>query len=191
MTILYVFDTEGDFASPDGLNRYKRYIGVNVYAFFKATETNKRHFVLISEDEDPDEIWIEVHEDEVYIARKDRRRQQYISDVIADTGWQFVSMNAQIDRNSTCESMVFEEIISDQSEDLVDTISNQKDLAILHDALKHLKKDELELVKALYLDPDTVSEEEYGARLNLSQQAISMRKKRILKKLKKFFDLTL
>ena len=59
---------------------------------------------------------------------------------------------------------------------------------ILRDAIQTLKPKQKELLKALYFDG--LTQEQYAAKIGVTQGAVAQQHKTILKKLKKFFEKT-
>ena len=77
-------------------------------------------------------------------------------------------------------------ILKDQSRDVCDVVEQRILVDKLREAIKMLMDDELELIKALFLDD--VSEREYSREKGISHTAIQKKRHKILEKLRKLIE---
>lgn len=113
--------------------------------------------------------------EEVYVAymrsvwNEDKRRRYRVTvevsiDGIHDGGYEFPSENPHVE----------------------DIVEQKLMLSLLSEALHHLADNERALINALYFSNKT--EKDFAEETGVSQQAVSARKNRLLKKLRKIFD---
>ncbi len=73
-------------------------------------------------------------------------------------------------------------ILEDRNPDVCEVVELRMMSEKVHEAMKKLSKEEVDLVKALFFDD--ISERTYAKKLNVSQVAVHKRKKNILEKLR-------
>lgn len=71
--------------------------------------------------------------------------------------------------------------------DLTEQVLQQIDAEALHRALALLTDDERALINALFFEG--LTEQEYGTKISLTQQAVNKRRQKILSRLKKLLDI--
>ena len=81
-----------------------------------------------------------------------------------------------------------EQYLEDTDYDLEEIVMKNLDLERLHDALKTLSQEQMDLICALYLRDEPMSVSQYASVLGISKNAVQCRKNVILKKLRKFMD---
>ncbi len=186
MKIFYVVDENGIYKSEDGVTRFTRLCGEELYAYLQTPEGSCKVF-SIGLDENGDEVGIEIPKEMVKEHYADRDHSRYLKKQEIESGLIFVSIEAEL-TGVDGEKMTYADIIADEEdEDFIATIQKKADIKTLRKALRLLKDAELDLILNLYLSENPITEEEYSNKIGISQQAVHKRKKCILKKLRSFF----
>ena len=154
--------------------------------FVKTPEAKGRYFADLGAHEYSD-IWYvaECDKETALKWRKELNRHYYLKRMERESGLQTVSMSSLIIED---EEYNGEEIIADPDADVVAEVMQKMDFALLEKALDSLTLDEYELIYRLVLSGDEGSDNDYAAEKKVSPPAVCKRKKRILKKIKNFFE---
>ena len=180
----YIENSNGTILSENGLRRFKKIDGKEVYEFLKTPEGKARRFMKLNSSVDPEgEIFIEMQTDKIRAFRKYERHEQYVADILKTNEYIIVSINA-LDKDGEEGN---EECIADDDVNVESEVIHQCDLEILRNALGSLSKDEFSLITALYLYDEPMSERQYAEYIGVTQQALHKRKQTILRKLRKYF----
>lgn len=185
MKRFYIVDENGTYASTDGKTRFTCLTGKALFDYLKSDEGSKKEFD-IDFDDNGDEIGIEIPDDKLNKHLKDKERRKYVNKIQKVKGYTIVSLNSECEGKDG-EIMTFEEVIADDSDDLIEEIARKEDIQRLQLALLQLNIEEFDLITSLYLIESPLTEAEYAARMNVNQSTVSRRKNAILHKLKSFF----
>lgn len=188
MTIYYVLDPLGKITSPDERKRYTRYIGQEAYAFITSEEGKKRHYVNVSNDDDLDQIWMEVEEKDYANELKIRDRERYIKLCRRDFKIECLPLDAVVNGDNQEEGLTWGEMVTDESANVEQEVSDLAKYELLYEALSCLTPEEHMLIKALYLNAQVMSMEDYAAQMGITRQAVYKQKMRILKKIKNYLE---
>ena len=115
--------------------------------------------------------------------RAEKDRSDYLAELVAESNRIVFSINEENE-----EGLTGEEIIPDSSHDVELEVVMKISLENLREALKSLTEDEMDLIQALFLDASPMAATKYGELHGVTQQAVSKKKDRILKKLKKLLS---
>lgn len=181
----YIEDPSGTILSEDGQRRFKKMDGKSGYEFVHTAGGKGRRFIELVDPENEDFILkVEVPNYCIKNFRKDERHEQYVADMAKTYDYSTLSLNSaeNEDREETLDAF-----IADDETDVERDVLHQCDLETLRKALKTLSDEELAIITALYLRDEPMTEREYAAATATAQKTINDRKKRILKKIKKFF----
>ena len=186
--IYYFEDKNGEYTSADGSRRFTKLEGNAAYEYLRSPMGKGRRFMkLVDRDSDDDfkcVIHIEVPRNGIKAFRKYERHEQYIADVVKACDYEVLSL----DYAETDDGETLIETVADESVDVEKEAFHQINLAILRKALNLLTEDEYALINALYLQENTMTLQAYAKSLGVSYTTIDSRKKRILRKLKNYFD---
>lgn len=185
MKKFYIVDKNGTYASADGKTRFKCLTGKALFDYLKSDEGSKKEFD-IDFDDNGDEIGIEIPKDIANAHLKEKERRKYVLKTQKTLGYTIVSLNSDFEGKDG-EMMTFGEVITDDSDDLVEEIARKENIQRLQLALLQLSTEELDLITSLYLIESPLTEAEYAARMNVNQSTINRRKNAILHRLKSFF----
>lgn len=185
MKTYYFLDPNGQITSEDGKTRYKALNGPKAYEFLKSEEGKNRRVVKISDEDDPDEIFLEVAESLIPFARQGERREQYVDDNKKNAGIIEVSLDAPIVEGDSDDDLTLLEMVPNEDESVEKQCDRLLAFEALRQALALLDEEEYSLITALFLRKDPLNGAEYAESIGKSQQFISYRKKVTLKKLKK------
>lgn len=190
MATFYIENENGNFFSEDGKRRFMRLTGKVAYDYLSSDEGKNKHFMKTSSYEDGGELeWIEVPEALVPEHCKDKRRAQYVSDCIEESGFITISFYAtEDDENSDVASG--EELIADPNCDVEMQALRNIELDILRKALETLTDEEKQLIYYLFLAPEQLTVREIGEMLGIHFVTVSKRKNKAFQKIKKYFENT-
>jgi DNA-directed RNA polymerase sigma subunit (sigma70/sigma32) len=153
--------------------------------FYKLTRENKeRHFIRlfsISEDGSDGDIVMETTAEVYDEWKKEKDRKDYLNKVNKD--YTLLSYHAM----ETADGCFGEELLPDETADVVADCFSAMDKQTLKAALASLTDEEYRLIAYLYLSDEKGTEQGYSSLTGIPQQTVSYRKNQILKKLKKFF----
>lgn len=187
MATFYIENENGHFFSSDGTRRFMRLSGKAAYEYLSSEEGKRKYFMKTSAFEDGGELeWIEVPEDLVPQHCKEKRREQYVSDCIEESGFVTISFYAAADDDSS-DVASGEELIEDPTCDVEVQALRNIDIATLRGALKKLTAEEMWLLERLFLSASPVSENKLSHELGITQSTLNYRKRQVLNKLKKYF----
>ena len=180
----YFIDPEGDFYSEDGTTRYRRETGkVGAITARYMRETMDVRFI---ESKIGDVLClVEVGQAFLNDYRKYERHEQYIRDSKNESDLIFLSLDHV--REEDGEELLYHEVIACDN-DLEEKILVREKLAVLDKSLSTLNKEEMEIIRDLYLTDEPMTEREYARYKGIPQKTMNNRKIAILKKLKKFFE---
>lgn len=122
---------------------------------------------------------MEVSEDAYKAFYKDKRRQKYLNERSNDNGDFSYDMLTTDDFNG--EDILVDTVADTAGQAEMNVLADKLDLA-----LATLAEDERQLIDALYYQK--LTEREWSARTDIPQKTINDRKKRLLTKLRKFFE---
>lgn len=188
MKTYYFLDPNGSLTSEDGKTRYKALNGPKAYEFLKSEEGKNRRVVKISDEDDPDEIFLEVAESLIPFARQGERREQYVDDNKKDSGIIEVPLDAPIGEGDSEDDLTLMEMVPNEDESVEEQCEQDLIIEKLKEALSLLNEAELALISALYLREKPLTQKEFADFTGVSQVAIHKRKNAALRKIKKFFD---
>ena len=115
-------------------------------------------------------------------------RRKYIQKVKKACDVTVCSYSALISDDYPFETYSGEQYLEDTDYDLEEIVMKNLDLERLHDALKTLSQEQMDLICALYLRDEPMSVSQYASVLGISKNAVQCRKNVILNKLRKFMD---
>ncbi len=188
MTVYYIESEAGSFTSADGKRRFIRLSGKEAYDYLRTEEGKRKRFMRTSRHEEGGETeFVEAPPELIKQHRSSERREQYVSNCIEQSGITTVSLYS-FNKDGYSDIFTGENLIADPFEDFCEREQCKYARAKLKTALAELQAEELEIINALYLCKNRLTEAEIAEMKGVSQQAISKRKLRILKKLKTFLD---
>lgn len=186
MKIYYAKSNDGKYLSADGKTRYAKLCGRAAYTFLKKEENKSKRFAKISDEDEFDEVYLEIDADSIPTFRVDERRKQYVRDSKKESGICIISLYACEGVGDDGDQVSGEELIADENCDLEYAVLRQMEIETLRKALKTLNKDEMQILNALYLSENPISESALAQKLGVSQPMIFKRKKAIFEKIKKY-----
>ena len=136
--------------------------------------------------EDDAIIYIECGVEKAKEWESEINRRKYIQKVKKACDVTVCSYSALISDDYPFETYSGEQYLEDTDYDLEEIVMKNLDLERLHDALKTLSQEQMDLICALYLRDEPMSQ--YASVLGISKNAVQCRKNVILKKLRKFMD---
>lgn len=199
----YYFENEnGIYFSMSKTRRFIKMTAKEAYAFLKEeAERGIRHRFMkieielpVSNDERTDseqraepiieKVFIEVRPDQVKRIRKDERREQYVDKCEQDSGLETVSLYAPLHDH---EDLIVEDTVPLPGNSVEDLVLHNMKLESLRRALQQLSAEEYEIIYALYLSKELISESQLSKRLGIPRTTLQSRKYQIFEKLKNFF----
>ena len=183
-TKFYIKDDNGTFLSIDGKTRFSCLEGQALYQFLNSDQGKARRFDVEIND-DGDRIGVEIAPEWGKRIRAERNHQEYLDQQKAASDIEFISYNLLVRANETEVEMI--QTIADESVEVEAEAMKSIEISILRDALKHLSSAEYAIVFELFLSNSPLTELQLANKLNITQQAVSKRKKAILEKLRKNF----
>lgn len=184
MKIYFIEDENGMYYSEDCSRRFSKLTGEEAYNFLRSEIGKTKRFMKVNDSEDgSDDVYFEVPKKNEKEFRKYERRKQYIADNKRDSTVEVYSFE-EIDEN-------WEEIMVDDSVDVEEEVVGKLDREAIYKAIDLLPQEDKELLTALYLLDEPMSEPEYAAITGIPQSTISYRKIRSISRLrellKKYF----
>lgn len=131
-----------------------------------------------------EKVFIEVRPEQVKRVRKDERREQYIAQCEEKSGLETVSLNASLQDH---DDLTIEETVALPEESVEDLAFRNMRLESLRRALQQLSAEEYEIIYALYLSKEPISESQLSKRLGVPRTTLQSQKYQIFEKLKNFF----
>ncbi len=188
MKIYYIEDKNGNYYSHNRKKRFTRLCGKAAYDYLTSPQGKQKNFYKTTSNEDGgDELFVEIPEQLASNCRKSERRAQYIKDIAKDSQYVTISLySGEVNENGDIIESG-EELIPANDISVLDQVLLNEDLSLLKKALDSLDASERELIEALYLQEEPMSEEAYGSMIGISHQGVNKRKRRIFEKIKKFF----
>ena len=162
MKTYYFLDPNGQFTSEDGKTRYRALNGPKAYEFLKSEEGKNRRVVKISDEEDPDQVFMEVAESLIPFARQGERREQYVDDNKKDAGIIELSLDALVGEGDSEDDLALLEMVPNGDESVEEQCDRLIAVEALMDALALLNEAEQALISALYLQNQPLTEREYA-----------------------------
>lgn len=188
MAIYYYEDQNGKYSSHTDARRFSRVSGKEAYAYLKSAEGKTRRFMKSNDYEDGGEdVFVEIPAEYIRDYRQGERREQYVNDIREDAGFTEISLYAMQGDGNPDDLLSGEELIADESVDVVAEVMHKMELETLRKALLSLSKSEYQLIYDLFLSDPTMKEADVAKKLSKTQQMINKDKNRILKKLRNFF----
>ena len=169
MKEFYIKDENGKYISADGQCRFSKLKGRALYAYLNSAEGKTKRF-LIEKDDRGVEIGVEVTDPKI------------IEETDAVSGHEYYLRKQE--KKSGLQTVA----ISDPDADIEAEVMHQMDLQTLHRALELLSPSEMEILYALYLSENPISERAYARMLGVPNMTLNDRKKAIFKKIRNFFE---
>ena len=188
MAIYYYEDQNGKYSSHTDARRFSRVSGKEAYAYLKSAEGKTRRFMKSNDYEDGgDDVFVEIPAEYIRDYRQGERREQYVNDIREDAGFTEISLYAMQGDGNPNDLLSGEELIADESVDVVAEVMHKVELETLRKALLSLSEDEYQLIYDLFLKDNPLTERDLSKKYKVSQPIIHKRKMQIFEKLRKFF----
>ena len=188
MAIYYYEDQNGKYRSYANARRFSRVSGKEAYAYLKSAEGKAKRFMKANDYEDGgDEVFVEIPVEYIKDYRQDERRKQYVNDIRENTGFTEISLYAMQGNGNPDDLLSGEELIADESVDVVAEVMHKMELETLRKALRALSESEYQLIYDLFLKDNPLTERDLSKKYKVSQPIIHKRKMQIFEKLRKFF----
>ena len=182
-TKYYVKDENGKVLSIDGKTRYRVYENDKAISFLRS-KAGRGKFFFITTDEFDNPIYIEVDKDFYKQNDKEEQHAAYLERQKCIAGYKHVSINDTA--KGLKEDIELIDMIADETAD-IDVICDRREMyGKLHNAMKHLTEEEMDLVVALFCLATPLTEWEYAKKIGITQATVNYRKKQVLEKIKKF-----
>ena len=189
MAIYYYEDQNGKYSSHTDARRFSRVSGKEAYAYLKSAEGKTRRFMKSNDYEDGgDDVFVEIPAEYIRDYRQGERREQYVNDIREDAGFTEISLYAMQGDGNPNDLLSGEELIADESVDVVAEVMHKMELETLRKALLSLSEDEYQLIYDLFLKDNPLTERDLSKKYKVSQPIIHKRKMQIFEKLRKFFE---
>lgn len=183
--VFYIEDKNGQYVSADGSKRWTRLTGQALYDFLQ-TERGKKTYFFVDTDDNGVAIGVEITDKKQQIAfESDKRRRRYLSESQKESGYITVSFDYFETEDGTSTG---DEVIPNDDDSIEDDVLRQFDLETLRRALDTLTEDEYALICALFLQDNPLTTRDYAKQLGVQQTTVMRAKKRILDKLRNFFN---
>ncbi|MBR3918470.1 MAG: hypothetical protein IKJ59_07015 [Clostridia bacterium] len=114
------------------------------------------------------------------VIRRRKRTERYVA------GYKEISMDEEI-CGQNIEDFTLHDVIADESVDVEKDVINLCEINHLREIFKKLSPEEMELIEALYLSENPMTERDYAKKIGLCHSGLHKRKIMVLKKIKKFF----
>ena len=180
----YFIDPNGNFASEDGTIRYRLEKGRKGMETVRAMR-KEREVRFMEYQEDENRVLVELSPKRLKDYRVRERHEQYIKDLEKESQTVVLSLDNTIEIDG--EEVVYHDVVASDY-DLEAEVFKREELSLLKKALSALNKEELELIEALFLSDEPLSERDFARKKGIPQRTLNHRKAAILKKLKKFFE---
>ncbi|MBR4204448.1 MAG: hypothetical protein IKQ92_03130 [Clostridia bacterium] len=185
--IFYVKDSKnGSFPSVDGDIRYMALKGKALFEYLNSKEGKNKVFYKDNEY-GTDRIGVEVPAKLAKKVKAEKNREDYLEQVKEDSGIIEVSLDQTIENSDGDETNLYD-IIKDEYVDVEGEVIHRMMLLTLRKARRFLTDDENRLLDCLYNDTNPLSEKKTGEVLGMTQQAVNYQKKKIFKKIRKYFE---
>ena len=189
MAIYYYEDQNGKYSSHTDARRFSRVSGKEAYAYLKSAEGKTRRFMKSNDYEDGGEdVFVEIPAEYIRDYRQSERREQYVNDIREDAGFTEISLYAMQGDGNPNDLLSGEELIADESVDVVAEVMHKMELETLRKALLSLSESEYQLIYDLFLKDNPLTERDLSKKYKVSQPIIQKRKMQIFEKLRKFFE---
>lgn len=189
MAIYYYEDQNGKYSSHTDARRFSRVSGKEAYAYLKSAEGKTRRFMKSNDYEDGgDDVFVEIPAEFIRDYRQGERREQYVNDIREDAGFTEISLYAMQGDGNPNDLLSGEELIADESVDVVAEVMHKMELETLRKALRSLSESEYQLIYDLFLKDNPLTERDLSKIYKVSQPIIHKRKMQIFEKLRKFFE---
>lgn len=189
MAIYYYEDQNGKYSSHTDARRFSRVSGKEAYAYLKSAEGKTRRFMKSNDYEDGgDDVFVEIPAEFIRDYRQGERREQYVNDIREDAGFTEISLYAMQGDGNPNDLLSGEELIADESVDVVAEVMHKMELETLRKALLSLSESEYQLIYDLFLKDNPLTERDLSKIYKVSQPIIHKRKMQIFEKLRKFFE---
>ena len=189
MAIYYYEDQNGKYSSHTDARRFSRVSGKEAYAYLKSAEGKTKRFMKSNDyDDGGEDVFVEIPAEYIRDYRQGERREQYVNDIREDAGFTEISLYAMQGDGNPNDLLSGEELIADESVDVVAEVMHKMELETLRKALLSLSESEYQLIYDLFLSGPTMKEADVAKKLSKTQQMINKDKNRILKNLETFFD---
>lgn len=188
MAIYYYEDQNGKYSSYANARRFSRVSGKEAYAYLKSAEGKAKRFMKANDYEDGgDEVFVEIPAEYIKSYRQDERRKQYVNDIREDAGFTEISLYAMQGDGNPNDLLSGEELIADESVDVVAEVMHKMELETLRKALRSLSESEYQLIYDLFLCENAPTEREYARLHKIPQKTLNCRKHAIFEKLRQYF----
>jgi hypothetical protein len=185
MVTYYIESPNGKYLSEDGKRKFDRYTGTSAYEYLNSEEAEGKRFFKFYPDDNPDnEINIEVPMNLIKKHRQEERRRQYKNDIMEESEFVVISLFAMDSSSTTDDAISGEELIAEETSDIVEDIFRKFELERLRRALAQLSDDEYQLIYDLFLQENPPSERFYSRAKGIPQKTVNCRKLAIFKKIK-------
>lgn len=146
-------------------------------------ENKGRRFIRFGNEvsEDDDVIYMEATEPQYLRWRKEKNAQLYRRRV--NSAYQTLSLDGPI---AGSEDALLEDTVADTERDTEESAIRHLEVDRIREVLPRFTKEELWIIEAIYVEKRTATE--VAAELGVSQPAVSKRAKRLLKRLKNYFE---
>lgn len=189
MAIYYYEDQNGKYSSHTDARRFSRVSGKEAYAYLKSAEGKTKRFMKSNDYEDGgDDVFVEIPAEYIRDYRQGERREQYVNDIREDAGFTEISLYAMQGDGNPNDLLSGEELIADESVDVVAEVMHKMELETLRKALLSLSESEYQLIYDLFLKDNPLTERDLSKKYKVSQPIIHKRKMQIFEKLRKFFE---
>lgn len=189
MAIYYYEDQNGKYSSHTDARRFSRVSGKEAYAYLKSAEGKTKRFMKSNDYEDGGEdVFVEIPAEYIRDYRQGERREQYVNDIREDAGFTEISLYAMQGDGNPNDLLSGEELIADESVDVVAEVMHKMELETLRKALRSLSESEYQLIYDLFLKDNPLTERDLSKIYKVSQPIIHKRKMQIFEKLRKFFE---
>jgi DNA-directed RNA polymerase specialized sigma24 family protein len=116
--------------------------------------------------------------------RQEERRRQYKNDIMEESEFVVISLFAMESSSTIDDAISGEELIAEDTSDIVEDIFRKFELERLRRALAQLSDDEYQLIYDLFLQENPPSERFYSRAKGIPQKTVNCRKLAIFKKIK-------
>ena len=185
MVTYYIESPTGKYVSEDGNRRFDRYTGKSAYEYLNSEEAAGKRFFKFYPDDNPDnEINVEVPMNLIKKHRQEERHRQYKNDIMEESEFVVISLFAMESSSTIDDAISGEELIAEETSDIVEDIFRKFELESLRRALAQLSDDEYQLIYDLFLQENPPSERFYSRAKGIPQKTVNCRKLAIFKKIK-------
>ena len=181
----YIHDVNGKFKSTDGQCRFTLLKGQALYDFFKSDKGRQAKFYT-GFDDNGDEIGVEIVDPKIIKeVVQEAKHSDYLREQERESGFTTLPFDALVMPDG--DEVSGEEVIADPDVDVEAEVIRRLNIMILRKALKTLTETEMDIITALYLCENPMSERKYAELLGIPQKTLNSRKNAILQKMRKFF----